>query len=132
MSGGIRYAVCLMVLAGSCIAQEGLTIQNRSKEKVPEAEIQKLYLSACTVVRQEFHDQHVDNPVVTLVIGADKDEILLEDREIRLIRWQPYLFTQGVVMQAFQDLLPVQRKLNMTIRAVNQADASVAVQQLAR
>lgn len=132
MTRVIRYPVCLLVLVGSCIAQEGLTIQNRSKEKVPETEIQKLYASACAVVRQEFHDEHLDNPVVTLVIGADKDEMLLEKREIRLVKWNPYFFTQGVVMQAFQDLLPVQRRLIMTTRAVKQADSIVAVQQLAR
>ena len=132
MSGGIRSALCVLILVSSCMAQERLTIQNRSKEKVQEAEVQKLYVSACAVVRQEFHDQHVDNPVVTLVIGADKDEMLSEEREIRLVRWNPYLFVQGVVMLAFEDLLPVQRKLNMTTRAVSEADATVAVQQLVR
>ena len=132
MSGGIRSALCVLILVTSCMAQQRLTIQNRSKEKVQEAEIQKLYVSACAVVRQEFHDQHLDNPVVTLVIGADKDEMLSEEREIRLVRWNPYLFAQGVVMLAFQGLLPVQRKLNMTTRAVSEADATVAVQQLVK
>jgi hypothetical protein len=132
VSGGIRSALCLLILITSCMAQERLTIQKRSKEKVQEAEVQKLYVSACAVVRQEFHDQHLDNPVVTLVIGADKDEMLSEEREIRLVRWNPYLFAQGVVMLAFQDLLPVQRKLNMTTRAVSEADATVAVQQLVK
>lgn len=132
MSGGIRSALCLLILVTSCMAEEGLTIQNRSKEKVQEGEIQKLYASACAVVRQEFHDQHLDNPAMTLVIGADKDGMLEQEREIRLVRWNPYLFAQGVVMLAFQDLLPVQRKLNMTTRAVSQADATVAVQQLVR
>lgn len=132
MSAGIQFAVCLLVLVTSCMAQEGLTIQNRSKEKLQEAEVEKLYASACAVVRQEFHDQHSDNPAVTLVIGAEKDEMLEHEREIRLVRWNPYLFAQGVVMLAFQDLLSVQRKLNMTTRAVNQADATVAVQQLVK
>jgi len=132
VSGGIRSALCVLILVTSCMAQERLTIQNRWKTKVQEAEIQKLYVSACAVVRQEFHDQHLDNPVVTLVIGADKDEMLSEEREIRLVRWNPYLFAQGVVMLAFQGLLPVQRKLNMTTRAVSEADATVAVQQLVR
>lgn len=121
-----------MVLGTSCIAQEGLTIQHRSKEKVQEAEVQKLYVSACAVVRQEFHDSHLNNPAVTLVVGADKDEMVSQEREIRLVRWNPYLFAQGVVMLAFQDLLPVERKVSMTTRAVSQAGASVAVQQLVR
>ena len=100
MSGGIRSALCIMVLGTSCIAQEGLTIQHRSKEKVQEAEVQKLYVSACAVVRQEFHDSHLNNPAVTLVVGADKDEMVSQEREIRLVRWNPYLFAQGVVMLA--------------------------------
>lgn len=132
VSGGIRSALCIMVLGTSCIAQEGLTIQHRSKEKVQEAEVQKLYVSACAVVRQEFHDSHLNNPAVTLVVGADKDEMVSQEREIRLVRWNPYLFAQGVVMLAFQDLLPVERKVSMTTRAVSQAGASVAVQQLVR
>jgi hypothetical protein len=132
VSGGIRSALCLLILATNCMAQEGLTIQNRSREKVQEAEVQKLYVSACAIVRQEFHDQHLDNPAMTLVIGADKDEMLSNEREIRLVRWNPYLFAQGVVMLVFQDLLTVQRKLNMTTRAVSQADATVAVQQLVK
>jgi hypothetical protein len=132
VSSGIRSALCVLILVTSCMAQERLTIQNRSKEKVQEAEVQKLYLSACAIVRQEFHDQYLDNPAVTLVIGADKDEMFPQEREIRLVRWNPYLFAQGVVMLAFQDLLPLQRKLNMSTRAVSQADATIAVQQLVR
>ena len=132
MSGGIRSALCILVLVTRCIAQEGLTIQNRSREKVPEVEAQKLYVSACAVVRQEFHDPHLNNPVVTLVVGADKDAMLSQEREIRLVRWNPYLFVQGVVMLAFQDLLPAERKLSMTTRAVSQANATIAVQQLVR
>ncbi len=132
MTREIRSAACVLILIGSCVAQEGLTIQNRSMERMPQAEVEKLYVSACAVVRQEFRYSHLDNPAMTLVVGADKDEMLLQEREIRLVKWNPYLFAQGVVMQAFQDLLPVQRKMNMTIRAINQADASVAVQQLAR
>lgn len=132
MSRGSKSVACLLLLITSCVAQEGLTIKNRSKEKVQEAEVQKLYASACAVVRQEFHDSHVNNPVVTLVIGTDKDGMLAEEREIRLVRWDPYLFAQGVVMLAFHDLLTVERRLSMTTRAVSQADASVAVQQLVR
>jgi hypothetical protein len=132
VSRGIKSVVCWLLLITSCVAQEGLTIKNRSKEKVQDVEVQKLYASACAVVRQEFHDSHVNNPVVTLVIGADKDEMLAEEREIRLVRWDPYLFAQGVVMLAFHDLLTVERRLSMTSRAVSQSDASVAVQQLVR
>lgn len=132
MNGVIRCAICLIALVTGSIAQDGLTIQSLSKEKVSEAEAQKLYVSAYAVVRQEFHDARVNNPTVTLVVGAGKDELLLREREIRLVRWSPYLFTQGVVMMAFQGLLPVDRRVGMTTRAISLADATVAAQQLAR
>ena len=132
MSSGIRATLSLFVLVTGCLAQEGLTIQNNSKEKVPDTEVEKIYVSACTVVRQEFHDGNLINPSITLVLGGDKDDIVSNEREIRLIKWNPYLFAQGVVILAFQDLLPVQRKLTMTSRALSQAEASIAVQNLAK
>ena len=71
-----------------------------------DTEVKKIYVSACAVVRQEFHDGTSTDPPVTLVRGSDKDEILFNEREIRLSKENPYLFAQGVVMLAIQDLLP--------------------------
>jgi hypothetical protein len=132
VSSGIRATLSLFVLLTTCLAQEGLTIQNKSKEKVPDTEVEKIYVSACTVVRQEFHDGNLINPSVTLVLGGDKDEIVPNEQEIRLVKWDPYLFAQGVVMLTFQDLLPVERKLTMTSRALSQAEATIAVHNLAK
>lgn len=132
MSSGIRSALLVLIFAASCLAQEGLRIQNNSKEKVPDAEAQRVYFSACAVVREEFHEVHLIKPTVTLVLGAERDETVRDPQEIRLTKWNPYLFAQGVVTFAFQNLLPLDRKLMMTTRAVSQADATVAVQRLAR
>lgn len=84
------------------------------------------------MVREEFREVHLIKPTVTLVLGAERDEMVRDPQEIRRTKWNPYLFAQGVVTFAFQDLLPLDRKLMMTTRAVSQADATVAVQRLAR
>jgi len=132
VSSGIRATLSLFVLVTGCLAQQKLTIQNKSTKTVPDTEVEKIYVSACTVVRQEFHDGNLINPQVILVLGGDKDEIVPNEREIRLIRWNPYLFAQGVVMLAFQDLLPIERKLTMKGRALSQAEASIAVHNFAK
>jgi hypothetical protein len=40
-----------------------------------------------------------------------------------------YLFAQGVVMLAFEDLMPLQQGMTMAKRAVTWADATVDVEQ---
>jgi hypothetical protein len=62
---------------------------------------------------------------VTLVIGADENRAYLGTREIRLTKWDPYLFAQGVVIFAFEDLLPDGERMAVAKRAVTWADSTV-------
>ena len=83
--------------------------------------LDKLYLSACSAVQREFGGTRPVRPQVTLVLGADKDEALWDRREIRLIKWNPHLFAQGVVVFAFEDLMPLDERMAVATRAVNWA-----------
>lgn len=94
------------------------------------AEAQKIYLSASSVVQREFGGNRSVAPTVTLVLGADKNEVSFPDREIRLKKWDRYGFAQGVVWLAFVDLMPSQQRLTIAKRAVSWADATVDVEQL--
>ncbi len=69
-------------------------------------------------------------PRVTLVLGADKNEVWFQDREIRLTKWDRYGFAQGVVWLAFEGLMPSQQRLTIAKRAVNSVDATVDIEQL--
>jgi hypothetical protein len=124
--------VFLLALGTPCLAQEGLTIDNKNNEKVSVAETEKIYYSACSVVREEFDVKRPMLPRVKLVLGAERDEIGLDQREIRLTTWDRYLFAQGVVVLTFADLLTWDRKIAMTKRAVNWADATVEIERLAK
>lgn len=43
---------------------------------------------------------------MTLVIGPDENTAYWGAREIRLTKWDPYMFAQGVVIFGFAELLP--------------------------
>jgi hypothetical protein len=114
------------------LTQEGLTIDNQHKERVSTPEAEKVYLSACSVVEEEFVINHPILPRVKLVLGANKNVVLWAEREIWLTRWDRYLFAPGGVMLAFADLLTGGRKIAMTKRAVNWADSTVELERLAK
>jgi len=63
---------------------------------------------------------------------AESNEARLETREVRLTKWDSYLFTQGVVIFAFEDLMPTKDRMAMIRQAINWADASVDVGVIAK
>ena len=112
--------------------QTGLTIRDASNKKWRTAEAAKVYFSSCAVVQREFGIGHELRPAVTLVLGADKDVLEFNRREIRLTKWDPYLFAQGVVVLAFEDLLPKKEVLSVAKRAVTWADSTVDAREEAK
>ena len=112
--------------------QVGLTIHDASNKKWHTSEADKVYLSSCAVVQREFGIGHELRPAVTLIVGAEKDVLEFERREIRLTKWDPYLFAQGVVVLAFEDLLPKKEVLSVAKRAVSWADSTIDAKQEAK
>lgn len=121
----VKLSVSILLLAGVCLAQEAFDVQNKGLHKWPEEEAQKIYASACTVVEREFSTHHNVRPRFTLVLGAEKNGLFLAQREIRLSKWDPYLFAQGVVMLAFDDLMTLDERIAMSKRAMTWADSTI-------
>lgn len=132
MTTAVKVAAFVLAITAACLAQEALSVRNRRNQKWPAAEAQKIYLSACSVVQQEFGRRFPLPPQMTLVLGADKNEVWFTGREIRLTNWNRDAFAQGVVLLAFLDLMPSQQRLTIAKRAVNWADSTVSVEQLAK
>ncbi len=130
MTNRLSLLMVFLVLATVCLAQEGLTVQNKGKQKWPTAEAQKIYLSACSAVQREFGGNRPVAPRVTLVLGANKNEVGFQGQEIRLKKWDRYGFAQGVVWLAFEDLMPSQQRLTIAKRIVGRAEATVDIEQL--
>jgi hypothetical protein len=130
MNKWLKLEIVILSLATACLAQEGLTIQSKLKQRWPAAEAEKIYLSACSAVQREFGSNRAVRPQVKVVLGADTDTVLFHEREIRLTKWDRQLFAQGVVVLAFQDLMPVEQRVTLAKRAVNWADATVEAKQV--
>jgi len=132
MTYALKLAIWSLLAACSCLAQDGLRIHARNKQKAPVAEAERIYRSACSVIQREFSGKRVPRPQVTLIVGAEANGADWDHREITLIKWDPYLFAQGVVLFAFEDLLPKELRMREAQRAVNWADSTVEVNSLTR
>ena len=131
MISALKALTITLVLGGSCLAQDGLVIRGNGKQ-VWSGEAEKVYLSACSAVERQFRITRSVKPRVTLVVGAREDRAYLESREIRLTRWDPYMFAQGVVIFAFEDLLPERERIAVAHRGVKWAGSTVDIKSLAR
>ena len=128
MNKRLRLGIVVLSLATACLAQEGLTIHSKGKQKWPAAEAEKIYLSACSAVQREFGSNRAVRPQVTVVLGADRDEVSFDKREIRLTKWDRHAFAQGVVLFAFEDLMPVEQRVVLAKRALIWADATLDIE----
>lgn len=129
MTRAMKFLIPILVFLTSCLAQQPLSIRILSKQKSP-VNAQKIYLSACSAVQREFGASQALRPQLTLVIGGHGNFLGWDRREIHLQKWDADLFAQGVVMLAFDELLPVQRRLAVAKRAVTWADSTVEVRDL--
>jgi len=130
MAKPLVLLIAILLLATAVVAQDGVTISAKTKPPQLKEEANELYLSACATVQREFGRSQPPRPKVTLVLGADVDGVVREKGEVRLRKWNRYLFAQGVVVLAFGELMPTEEKLTMAERAVNWADATVDVKEL--
>lgn len=126
----VSLTVVAFALVTSCVSQESpVTVTSKGKQKWSNVEINKIYFSACNSVRREFGNSNAVRPVITLVLGADKDAVDFDRHAVLLTRWDRDLFAQGVVILAFEDLLTPQRRVIVAKRALNWADATVDVRE---
>ncbi len=131
MTNTPRITILILVLTAAGWAQNFFAVQAKGKQQWPAEEANKLYLSACSAVQREFGGPRAIRPRVTLVLGAHKNEAYLERREIRLTKWNSYLFAEGVVIFALEEL--VQREqVRIARRAVNWADSTVDMKAISK
>lgn len=123
----VAPAAAVVIFTIASAAQEGLIIRNEANQKWPSAEAQKVYLSACAVVQREFGISRELRPQVTLVLGASKEGVDFDHREIRLTKWDRFLFAEGVAWLAFEDLMPKKQLLVVAKRAVSWAESTVDI-----
>jgi hypothetical protein len=133
MKNLVRVAMLVVAFASACCAQEAVVnVSSKGKQKWSPSEVDTVYLAACTAVQREFGDSIVLCPPVALVLGAETNAVDFDKKTILLKRWDHTLFAQGVVVLAFEDLLTPQRRMMITNRAVNLAQATVNIGEIGK
>ena len=133
MKNMMKLAMLVAAFAGICCAQEGsVNVSSDGKQKWSPSEVNKVYLSACAAVQKEFGNNTVLSPTIALVLGAQKNAVNFDKKTILLKRWDRSLFAEGVVILAFEDLLTPRRRMMMTNRAMNLAQATVNIGEIGK
>ena len=109
------FLALLLVTEASCVAQNGLVVRGAGKKKW-QADALRIYESACLSVQREFRIVEPIRPEVTLIVGAHENMAYADSKEIRLVKWNPDLFAQGVVIFAFDELLPKTKQMAIAQR----------------
>lgn len=100
---------------------------NFSLSRAQMREAESLYHSACVVVDQDFHSSPGPvHPHFTVVIGAETNEVHNME-EIRMRKWNPTIFAEGVVILAYQQELTADKVKQLGNRAVRYSNATVDV-----
>lgn len=129
----VNTAILSVALAATCFAQAALvSISSKGKQRVPQFEVNKVYLSACNAVQTEFRNSDALHPRITLVLDSNKNGVDFDRNTILLKKWNRDLFVKGVVILAFEDLLTPQLRRIMTNRAVSGADGTTDVREMRR
>jgi hypothetical protein len=133
MTNHFRVAAVALALTTACLAQGPLvTVSSKENQKWSAAEVDRIYLSACSAVQKEFGDNRTGRPRVKLVLGKDKNGVDFENGEVWLVQWDRDLFAQGVVELAFWDLMTPERRAAIAKRALRGSDARIEAQQVAK
>jgi hypothetical protein len=105
-----------------------------SPAQMREAEI--LYQSGCAVVEHEFRSGSQLHPHFTVIIGKESNEVhgvvvngskSNPAAEIWLKKWDPIMFTQGVVVLALDEMLTTDVVAQLSKRAIHFSNAKVDV-----
>ena len=62
MLTAVKFAFSVLALVGAYIAQDGLAIDSKHKERVSTEEAEKIYSTACSVVERGFDIKHPLHP----------------------------------------------------------------------
>ena len=108
---------------------QSFAVRNPNNQRWPKAEAEKIYTLATRLVAQEFKPREPVHPQFTLVLGYEKDQMDVNTNELRLRKWDRRMFTEGVVLFGFEQMLPVTTKVRLVERALKESDAVLTVDQ---
>jgi|SRR5271169_959177 len=143
----LKVMFTLLILASAGLAQsssDGSFSVHHSRQATfslspaQMREAESLYRSACAVVQHDFRRGAGQlSPHFTVVVGTDRDEVygnmiqatseVHGNAEIRMKKWNPIIFAQGVAVLAFDQMLTGDVIRRLGDQAVRYSNATVDV-----
>ena len=131
----LLFAISIPALAQS---PELFEVSNPKHVHFDAPEAVKLYLQAVAEVETEYHVLQHLTPKFALVLGVDKNSLVWpnyktsQGAEIRLTRWEPRIFRQGVIALSINELLRPENVTRLELHIEHIEEAVVDVHDLRR
>lgn len=125
----LHKLVAIGILCTQIAAAQSFAIRNPNHQTWPQAEAEKIYKFAAQLVEAEFKPRQPVHPQFTLVLGYEKDQLDVNTSELRLRKWDRRMFTEGVILFGFEQMLPVDAKQRLVERALKESDSVLTVNQ---
>ena len=123
----LLIAGVVSVLFAQIAGGQSFAVRNPNNETWPKAEAEKIYKFATQLVDEEFKPRQPVRPQFTLVLGYEKDQMDLNTNELRLRKWDRRMFTEGVVLFGFEQMMPVSTKMRLVERVLKESDTVLTV-----
>lgn len=123
----VLAAVILGILTVEFATAQSFAVRNPNHQAWPKAEAEKIYNFATRLVAEEFKPRQGVHPQFTLVLGYEKDQMDVNTNELRLRKWDRRMFTEGVILFGFEQMMPASTKLKLLERALKESDSVVTV-----
>jgi hypothetical protein len=121
----LRVAPVLLALACVCESQTPFRVSNPKRQEWPLKKATLIYFSAARDLAAEFNRRESTGAVFTLVLGAQQNSVDMNTRELRLRKWDEYLYAEGVLRLTFDQMLSCESKMRLAKRAVAESEATV-------
>jgi hypothetical protein len=121
----LKRGFIILVLANVCSSQTYFRVSNPKQQQWPRAEANLIYFSAARELAAEFNRRESPRAVFTLVLGTNENSVDINTRELRLKKWDKYLYAEGVLRLTFDQMLSPESKMRLAKRAVVQSEARV-------
>lgn len=121
----LQVGFVIFVLGNVCASQTTFRVSNPKHQEWPQAEASRIYFAAVRDLTGEFNLPKLPLAVFTLVLGANENSVDMNTREVRLKKWDKYLYAEGVLRLSFDQMLSSESKMRLARRAVAESEATV-------
>jgi len=131
----LPISVLFLAISVPALAQahELFEVSNPKHMQFNSEEAMKSYLQSVSEVEAEYHLLQHLTPKFALVLGVDRNSLVWpnyktsQGAEIRLTRWEPRIFRQGVIALSINELLRPENvtRLELHIESIEEAVVDV-------